>query len=526
MPGPPLGFDDPTHPGQGTSGTTVDLSGPPDPEGFGTRAASGALLLTVRSVATRLVSLGASIILARLLVPAEFGLLALGLTITTVVGFTGNVGLAAALIRRPATPERADLQTVLFVQLLVTTLSLPVLSGLIPVFGTPVAIGAIMLSSLPIAALRLGDQVMLERELVYGPIARVDVTEMLVQSALSVTLVALGAGVWGVAVALPIRAAVGTLIMWRLGPIGPLAPRLSRARARTLLGEGAVFAAQDVVGLARDQGLNVVIGSLGGFAALGAWSLTARLMLVPGVILSSLWQVAFPAMSRMRSVGGDMNSQVRRALGLTAVGLTLPVAALIGSSQTLVPVLFGPGWDAVAAALPWTAAGLLIAGPASVAFGSALFSERRGKVVLCSAVLHSVAALVVTLLLFDRYGVTAAGVATVAAGVVEVAVFGVAFRGDTFRCLSVALGPLVATALGAAAGLLLADASPTTAVALVMQVALATTVAGGALVVLARGPSRDFVRLLRSASARSRRTQAGARPGDPEEAGGERVVQR
>ncbi len=482
-------------------------------------------MLTLRSVATRLLSLGASIVLARLLLPEEFGLLALGLTITTVVGYAGSAGLAAALIRRPEAPERSDLQAVLFLQLFVTALSLPVVAALIPVFGTPVAIGAIMLSSLPVSALRLADQVMLERDLVYGPIAKVDVVEVLVQSAVSVTLVALGVGVWGVAVALPIRAIVGTLVMWHLGPIGPLAPRFSWSRTRTLLGEGTLFAAQDVAGLARDQGLNLVIGGLGGFGALGAWSLTGRLMLVPGVILSSLWQVAFPAMSRMRSVGGDMNLQIRRALGLTAVGLALPLAALIGASQTLVPVLFGPGWDAVAAALPWTAAGLLIAGPASVAFGSALFSEQRGKVVLLSAVLHSIVALLVTFLLFDRYGVTAAGIATVASGIVEVAVFGLAFGGDTLRCLSVALGPLVATALGAVAGLLLADTLATTVLALVAEVAMATAVTGVALAVLGRQPTRDFIRLLRSAVDRGRQTQRAVPTEVRPDSGSERIVQ-
>ncbi len=482
-------------------------------------------MLTLRSVATRLLSLGASIVLARLLLPEEFGLLALGLTITTVVGYAGSAGLAAALIRRPEAPERSDLQAVLFLQLFVTALSLPVVAALIPVFGTPVAIGAVMLSSLPLSALRLADQVMLERDLVYGPIAKVDVVEVLVQSAVSVTLVALGVGVWGVAVALPIRAIVGTLVMWHLGPIGPLAPRFSWSRTRTLLGEGTLFAAQDVAGLARDQGLNLVIGGLGGFGALGAWSLTGRLMLVPGVILSSLWQVAFPAMSRMRSVGGDMNLQIRRALGLTAVGLALPLAALIGASQTLVPVLFGPGWDAVAAALPWTAAGLLIAGPASVAFGSALFSEQRGKVVLLSAVLHSIVALLVTFLLFDRYGVTAAGIATVASGIVEVAVFGLAFGGDTLRCLSVALGPLVATALGAVAGLLLADTLATTVLALVAEVAMATAVTGVALAVLGRQPTRDFIRLLRSAVDRGRQTQRAVPTEVLPDSGSERIVQ-
>jgi len=457
---------------------------------------------------SRVIGLLSSIVLARLLVPEDFGLLALGLTLTTVIGLTSTVGFGAAIIRRPEEPERTELQAVMALQLVAVGVALVIMAGLIPIFGKTVAIGFVMVSALPISALRLPDTLVLERHLGYAPIAKVELSEVLVQSVLSVVLVVAGAGVWGVAVASPLRALVGTLLMWRLGPVGPTTPRWSTRHVRVLAGEGTIFAAHGAIALVRDQGTNIAIGALGGLGALGAWSLSGRLMAIPGVVLAALWQVGFPAMSRMEVESGREVDHIARTLALTAVGLGLPLAVVIGSSQTLVPVLFGPGWDAAAATLPWIAAGFLVAGPVSVALGSALYAARRGGVIVKSSIANAVASFLVLFLLYDEIGLPSAGVAVLVSGLVEVVVLGYALKEDCRRYLSVSIGPLLATLAGASAGILVSEYVGDTLGSLILVVIAIAATTSAACFVLARAATTELLRLARTAVHRSARTKS------------------
>src|SRR5205823_2486256 len=70
------------------------------------RGVRGVAAVTLRGFGIRAVGLIVSIALARLLMPADFGVLAFGTTLITVGMFLTNGGLAAQLIRSPVAPPR------------------------------------------------------------------------------------------------------------------------------------------------------------------------------------------------------------------------------------------------------------------------------------------------------------------------------------------------------------------------------------------------------------------------------------
>src|SRR4051794_27740893 len=81
------------------------------------RALSGAVLLGARGVLLRALGLVGNILLARMLVPRQFGVVAFGATFLTFAGFLSDAGLAAGLIRRPNAPTKRELEAVLALQL-------------------------------------------------------------------------------------------------------------------------------------------------------------------------------------------------------------------------------------------------------------------------------------------------------------------------------------------------------------------------------------------------------------------------
>jgi O-antigen/teichoic acid export membrane protein len=64
------------------------------------RATAGALLIAVRTAITQIIALAGNIVLARLLVPDDFGAVAFGATLVTVATFFSDGGMGVALIRR------------------------------------------------------------------------------------------------------------------------------------------------------------------------------------------------------------------------------------------------------------------------------------------------------------------------------------------------------------------------------------------------------------------------------------------
>src|SRR5437764_10089730 len=86
-----------------------------------TLAIRGAGAMLLRQLALKLLGLGGSVILARVLVPADFGLYALVGTVISFFNVVGDVGLGAAIIQQPEEPSEKQLRSVFTVQQLLAS---------------------------------------------------------------------------------------------------------------------------------------------------------------------------------------------------------------------------------------------------------------------------------------------------------------------------------------------------------------------------------------------------------------------
>ena len=346
------------------------------------RATRGAVSIMARGFGVRLIGMLGNILLARLLLPSEFGMIALGNTILAFGAFLASGGLAATLVRQPGKLARYDLQIVFGSQLVITVL----VAAAVTIIGVPLgqagALAAIMTWSLVIDSGRATNAIPLEREMAYRLVLQAEMIEVFVWNAFAVVAVAVGLGVWGVAVAQIARALTGYLALTLRGPIGFVLPRLNWGRGRELFSLGAKFQGLQVVLLIRDQGLSIAIAAIGGFEALGVWNIVYRFTTVVIILMESLWRVSFPAMSRLRETGEDPLPVVERAASMAAVVSGVLVVPLAGAAPALIPVLFGPHWTAAVRVLPLAACAVMLAGPVSAIAIGYLLSEGRPGVML------------------------------------------------------------------------------------------------------------------------------------------------
>lgn len=384
------------------------------------KAALGAIWLGSRGVGVRVFGLAGNVVLARLLVPSEFGTVAVGLALLTFGLLVFDGGLGASLIRRAENPTVDDLRNVLAVQMAGAMGLAALVAGIGIAVGERVgSIAAVMMLALPIAAIRGPGTISLERRLAFRPIAAVEVGEVLAYYLWAAVTVAAGLGVWGLATASVVKALVGTVILLGVSPVGLLKPAVSLERIRSLLHFGLRVQAVQIVGAVRDQGVNLGTFTIAGAATLGIWMLAARLLQIPLLLLESLWRVSFPAMSQLLGAGEDPRPLLERGVRLTATVMGLILTVLVSSTPALVPALFGPGWGEATGAIAAACLGLQINGPVSAAVAGYLFASGQAGIMVRSATLQTVAWFAVTFPLLPHLGVIAVGVGYVAVALVE-----------------------------------------------------------------------------------------------------------
>ncbi|MEK6327965.1 MAG: oligosaccharide flippase family protein [Actinomycetota bacterium] len=426
------------------------------------RAVASAAVVAARGIAVRSLGLVGNIVIARLLVPEEFGTAAFGLAFVTFAKYLSDGGLAAGLIRRERPATTDDLRSMVAVQLTLTS----VIAGLVALasvpFGRVGAVTAVMVAALPVVSFRTPGVVVLERALNYRPLATAEVAETVAYNACAIATVAAGFGVWGIATAAVVRLLTGSAVVLRYGPTGALRPLFSWQRIRPLMKFGVRFQAVAMTNMVRDQGLNIGIAAVAGLGVLGVWALARRILEVPFLLFDAMLRVSFPAMSRLLASGEQARPLIERGVSVGAVATGLIVTPLVASTPALVPAVFGARWDEVVWVIPAAGLALMIGGPVSVATAGYLFAVGDASRVLKSTIAHTMAWLVVGLSLLPVLGAPALGIGWVASSLVDATVLGRGAAQRTgARLVPSLVWPLVGALAGAGGGWLIASRGET-----------------------------------------------------------------
>ena len=372
----------------------------------GKLAGSGVAMLTAKGAFQQVFGFASTIVVTRMLLPDQLGVFAIASTISgSLWMLAGGQGMAGALIRNAEAPKRADLHTYVALQLGIMTLLAAVAALATLPFGLIGRVTLVMVAAAPITAFKGAGVVTLERELKYRQLAKAETAEMFAYYSWTVATVAIGWGVWGLASATVVRAIVGASCIVALTPGGVIWPRFERARARSLLGIGVRVQAVEVIGAVRDQIVTLGTAAIGGLSVVAYWNVLLRVLQAPGMLLSALVRVAFPAMSRLRSSGSDPAEFVPRLLPAATVATGLLMVPVAGTAPVLVPLLLGSQWAPAADALPLACLALVIHQPLTIVGQSYLWAIGDAKSPLSAISADSIVFVVLGLALVPFLGV-------------------------------------------------------------------------------------------------------------------------
>jgi O-antigen/teichoic acid export membrane protein len=291
----------------------------------------------------------AGLVLARLLFPEDFGLLASVYVITGLTVIFFDMGLSQALVHRRTLDDRVmstafwfnAVGGLLFVGLL--TLLGPLVADF---FGDDRLRWITPLAGLSFAlSLAVVHSALLQRDLRFKPLALTEVGAGLVNHSATVTAAALGMGPWALLVGPPLQSLVVTGVLWRLTGWRPRL-QFSGRDLRGLWAFSGGMLGFGVVNYAGRNMDNLLVGRFVGAAGLGLYNRAYNLMLLPlQQVGGVLGRVMFPALTAMGDDLARVRAAYRRALRLMSF-LTIPL--LVGMAATapaLVAVLWGDRWE-------------------------------------------------------------------------------------------------------------------------------------------------------------------------------------
>ena len=297
-------------------------------------------------------SLLTTIILARLLAPSDFGLVSMAAVVVGFIEMFNDLGTATAVIQRKE-PSQALLASMFWLNAgfgLAAMLVLYIASPLAGAFYREpqlIPIMQVLSLSLLLSGLSSLQRSLIERNLEFDKLARIEIGTALFATLVGITAALLGHGPWSLVYQLIAGNFIGTLLLWGASRWRP-SWQFDCAEIRSVMGFSLNLTGASIFNYFARNADKVLIGRCLGSEDLGYYDLAYRLMQLPLQGISAvIGRAMFPLYSRMQDDArqfGRTYLKVASAIALISFPLMLGLTALAGP---FVLTLFGTAWTPV-----------------------------------------------------------------------------------------------------------------------------------------------------------------------------------
>jgi len=344
------------------SGASAKASGSPGP--LGTRFVRGALWTILCNVGTKLATLAGQVIAAWFLIPDDFGLLAVALSITCVGATFVGTGVLDVLLQREKHFQR-EVGHAFWLSLMLNTVGALLLCALAPlaatIFGEPRLVPVIVIIVLcwPINAFLTIYVAALYRDLKFKTVASIRLLQGLVHAGGVVVLAICGLGVYALVLPNLLRIIGGALAARLAGrriPVGRPQPRLWLGVMRPALRLMLNAFLRGVQYYGPSFAVGIVRGSVITGICFWGFQLSSQSLLI---LCTNLRGVLFPTLTRLN---GDSQRQYRgfqkacRALTIVIAPICLLQMLL---AAPLIQLVFPSRWLPAVDVIVWLSFGML-----------------------------------------------------------------------------------------------------------------------------------------------------------------------
>jgi PST family polysaccharide transporter len=322
------------------------------------RSAMGAAMTLGGQGAKFVLQFGSQVALARLLLPTDFGLIAMVGPLVAGAMLLTDLGLSAATVQRP-TINQTELSSLFWLNVLIGLGLAAVAIAAAPLaavfYHTPAVMPVMMTmaAALLLSSLAAQHLAILNRRMRFGAIATIEVGGLVVAIVTGVGAALGGWGYWSLVAMQLANGATTAALAWGLSGWRPSRPGIARDSLQ-LVRFGGTVTGYNLLGYLITNLDNILIGARFGAAPLGIYDRAYKLMFQP------LWQmtapaarVAVPLLSRLSSDAAEYRSAYIAMLGGVLTLTTPGILCAIVFAKPIILVLLGERWAASAPIFAW-----------------------------------------------------------------------------------------------------------------------------------------------------------------------------
>ncbi len=314
-----------------------------------TKAVRGGSFTVAAQGVRFLLQLVSTAVLARLLLPEDYGLIGMTMVVSGFVGIVRDGGLIYATIQKETiTHQEVSLLFWINVSIgLVIALLLVCLSPLVAmVFGEPRLTLLLCALSVPflIGGCTVQHKALLQRQMSFGKIAIIEIISRIAGIVVAISLAMANFGYWALAFMEIVAAASTLILVWLMLRWKPAAPKWSRDVLSTLRFGGNVVLFNVVNYISRNAD-NALIGWYWGTASLGLYSRAYSLLMMPiNQISAPITAVAVPILSRAAKDPQKLKRIFTEATSMVAALVIPIVVCATVFADDLVRIWLGDQW--------------------------------------------------------------------------------------------------------------------------------------------------------------------------------------
>jgi lipopolysaccharide exporter len=285
---------------------------------------------------SKVITVATTLVLARLLTPADFGVVALAQLTAALFAMLGDVGLTRTLIVRQDFDARAKgtVLTGVFALGALVAVTMAATAPLVAALFDEPRLTEVLYAFAPMALLTMVSwfyDALLVRELEFPRRSAAQITQWLAYAVVAISLAALGAGVWSMVIGLLVGIVTQTVVLIVLAPYH-VWPAFEPSIAKDVYRTSRAFLVQATSEFIRQNAGYMIVGRVLGTAQLGYYSLALRWSDMPHLAVADpMSQITFPSYARLQHRREDYVA--------CPLGLMLSAAA-----DPLVRTLLGERW--------------------------------------------------------------------------------------------------------------------------------------------------------------------------------------
>ena len=313
------------------------------------RSVRGGIITAVGQASKFGLKFGSTMVLARLLLPEDYGLIGMATVIVGFVEYFKDLGLSTATIQRREINHR-QISTLFWINLGVGCLVALIVAGLSPAIASFYKEPRLQGITLALAinfvfgGLTVQHQALLKRQMQFTSLAKIEIVAMATGVFTAVIAGYYGLGYWALVLMLMVTAITNAIGVWLACSWRPGLPQKD-SQISSMLAYGGNLTGFGLVNYFSRNLDNILIGRRWGSGQLGLYAQAYRLLLLPiQQINTPIDSVALPTLCSLQTEPEKYSRYYYKAILLiTTLGMPI-VAFMFASADDLILLILGEQW--------------------------------------------------------------------------------------------------------------------------------------------------------------------------------------